>query len=200
MKKTDVNGQLLPTFIVSGLHVYPPNLSTVKAAARLDGFLQSCADENVSAAEYEDFLLLLCRILNNNQENKRFKINELIQHHPAELFEVFIVFCDFLEKLRAAHPLPSVYVDNEIEQPYHQSLGWDKAVANFANLSIPEVQRLNYVDYLIYCREALIYSLSQTEKGCEILQNAYCLEQTDADRAGLWNAFGGGSVAEKQEN
>ena len=197
MKKTDVNGQLLPTFIVSGLHVYPPNLLTVKAAARLDGFLKSCAAENVSAAEYEDFLNYLCCIFNNNEENKRFTSKELTQYQPTELLGVFIAFCNFLEKLRTAHPLPSVYVENDIEQPYHQSLGWDKAVANFANLSIPEVQRLNYVDYLIYRREALIYSFSRTEKGCEILQDAYCLEQTDADRAGLRNAFGGGNVAEK---
>ena len=53
-----------------------------------------------------------------------------------------------------------------------------------------EVDDLNYVDYLIYRRDAFIYSMSQTEKGQEYLDNAYRLEQVDPDKKSLRDQFG----------
>ena len=53
-----------------------------------------------------------------------------------------------------------------------------------------EVEELDYLDYLIYRRDAFIYRMSQTEKGEEYLKNAYRLEQTKPDRETLRNKFG----------
>lgn len=48
-----------------------------------------------------------------------------------------------------------------------------------------EVNELDYIDYLIYRRDAFIYKQSQTEHGREYLENAFRLEQTKPDRSKL---------------
>ena len=57
-------------------------------------------------------------------------------------------------------------------------------------MSIPEVRELNYVQYLIWRRDAFIHKLSQTEEGQEYLDNAWRMEQTKPDRAGLRKKLG----------
>lgn len=63
-------------------------------------------------------------------------------------------------------------------------------MSKYTGLSILEVEKLNIVDYLRYRRDAFIYSMSQTEKGQEYLDNAYRLEQTKPDREALRKKFG----------
>lgn len=52
-----------------------------------------------------------------------------------------------------------------------------------------EVEELNYIDYLIYRRDAFIWQMSKTEEGTKYLDNAYRLEQTEPDREALRNKF-----------
>lgn len=49
---------------------------------------------------------------------------------------------------------------------------------------------MNYLQYLVWRRDAFIHLLSRTEKGQELLDDAWRLEQTKADRQGLRMAFG----------
>ena len=58
-------------------------------------------------------------------------------------------------------------------------------VAEYARLSLLEVGELDYIQYLIWRRDAFIHRLSQTEAGQEYLDNAWRMEQTQPDRAGL---------------
>lgn len=58
-------------------------------------------------------------------------------------------------------------------------------MADYAGLSLIEVGRLDYVQYLIWRRDAYIYMLSRTEAGQEYLDNAWRMEQTEPDRAAL---------------
>ena len=53
-----------------------------------------------------------------------------------------------------------------------------------------QVDELNYIDYLIYRRDAFIWKMSQTEEGKKYLDNAYRLEQTEPDRGSLREHFG----------
>ena len=53
-----------------------------------------------------------------------------------------------------------------------------------------EVEELDYLDYLLVRRDALINRMNQTEKGVEYLNNAYRLEQTEPDRDKLRKKFG----------
>ena len=63
-------------------------------------------------------------------------------------------------------------------------------VAQYTGLNILQVEELDYLDYLIYRRDAFIYRMSQTEKGEEYLNKAWQLEQTKPDRKSLRKKFG----------
>lgn len=53
-----------------------------------------------------------------------------------------------------------------------------------------EVDELDYIDYLIYRRDAFIWRMSQSKEGTEYLDKAYRLEQTEPDRESLREKFG----------
>ena len=67
---------------------------------------------------------------------------------------------------------------------------WEHLVAQYTGLNILQVEELDYIDYLIYRRDALIYRMSQTEEGEKYLNNAWRLEQTTPDRDSLRKKFG----------
>ena len=69
---------------------------------------------------------------------------------------------------------------------------WEHLVAKYAGLSIPQVEELNYIDYLVYRRDAFIHKMSQSDEGVKYLKNAWRLEQTKPDRDGLRKKFGKG--------
>lgn len=53
-----------------------------------------------------------------------------------------------------------------------------------------QVEELDYIDYLIYRRDAFIWRMSQSEEGVKYLDKAYRLEQTAPDRESLREKFG----------
>lgn len=57
-----------------------------------------------------------------------------------------------------------------------------KYVSDYCNISILEVDDLDYVEYLCYLRDARIYQLSQTQDGQEYLKNAWRINQVKPDR------------------
>lgn len=63
-------------------------------------------------------------------------------------------------------------------------------MAEYTGLSIPAVRELDYLQYLIWRRDAYIHMLSRTEAGQEYLDNAWRMEQTKPDRAKLREQFG----------
>ena len=63
-------------------------------------------------------------------------------------------------------------------------------MASYTGLSMPDVEELDYIDYLTYRRDAFIYRMSQTEEGEKYLKNAWRLEQTKPDRGKLREKFG----------
>ena len=67
---------------------------------------------------------------------------------------------------------------------------WEHLVAKYTGLNILQVEELDYIDYLIYRRDAFIYRMSQTEEGEKYLNNAWRLEQTTPDRDSLRKKFG----------
>lgn len=67
---------------------------------------------------------------------------------------------------------------------------WEHLVAQYTGLNILQVQELDYLDYLIYRRDAFIHRMSQTEEGEKYLNNAWRLEQTKPDRDNLRKKFG----------
>lgn len=68
---------------------------------------------------------------------------------------------------------------------YDQPSWWRHLVAEYTGLNFMEVGRLNYLQYLLWRRDAFIHSRMQTEAGREYLENAWRMEQTKPDRAAL---------------
>lgn len=68
---------------------------------------------------------------------------------------------------------------------YTTASWWRKLVSDYTGLSFLEVAELDYLQYLIWRRDAYIHVLSQSEEGQEYLKNAYRMEQTKPDRKSL---------------
>lgn len=67
---------------------------------------------------------------------------------------------------------------------------WRHLVAEYTGLNFFEVSRLNYLQYLIWRRDAFIQWLSRSEAGQEYLDNAWRMEQTKPDRQALRRKLG----------
>lgn len=67
---------------------------------------------------------------------------------------------------------------------------WRRLVSEYTGLNFFEVSQLNYLQYLVWRRDAYIHMLSQTEAGQEYLDNAWRMEQTKPDRPALREKFG----------
>lgn len=72
-------------------------------------------------------------------------------------------------------------------------------MSSYTGLNFHEVGALDFVQYLIWRRDAFIYSLEQTEAGQEYLRNAWRVTQTKPDRASLRRKFGRKEVANNGE-
>lgn len=68
---------------------------------------------------------------------------------------------------------------------YNTHSWWRRLVAEYTGLNFLEVGKLNYLQYLVWRRDAFIHRLSQTEAGQEYLDNAWRMEQTRPDRQAL---------------
>lgn len=66
---------------------------------------------------------------------------------------------------------------------------WEKKVAEYCRISLPEVERLDFIEYLRLRRDAFIYDLNQTKDGREYLDNAYRLTVTEMDSSALRDLF-----------
>ena len=67
---------------------------------------------------------------------------------------------------------------------------WRHLVAEYTGLSFFEVGELNYLQYLVWRRDAYIHWLNSFEAGREYLDNAWRMEQTKADRKALRKKVG----------
>ena len=63
-------------------------------------------------------------------------------------------------------------------------------VAEYAGISLLDVEKLDYIQYLTWRRDAFIHRLSRTEDGQKYLDNAWRMEQTEPDRVKLRKKLG----------
>lgn len=72
---------------------------------------------------------------------------------------------------------------------------WGKRlVSQYSGLNFHQVERLDYVTYLLWRRDAYIQALSSTEDGRAYLDDCCRMEQTKADRKKLHQILGKGGV------
>lgn len=65
-------------------------------------------------------------------------------------------------------------------------------MAEYTGLDFFAVGRLNYLQYLVWRKDAFVHLLSRTEAGQEYLDNAWRMEETAPDRAALRKQLGKG--------
>ena len=63
-------------------------------------------------------------------------------------------------------------------------------MSEYTGLNFFEVSQLDYLQYLVWRRDAYIYMLTRTEAGQEYLDNAWRMEQTEPDRSALRRKYG----------
>lgn len=63
-------------------------------------------------------------------------------------------------------------------------------MAEYTGLNFLQIAELDYLQYLVWLRDAYIYKLNLTEEGREYLDNAWRMEQTKPDRAALRKKLG----------
>ena len=63
-------------------------------------------------------------------------------------------------------------------------------MSEYTGLHFFEVSQLDYLQYLVWRRDAYIYMLTRTEAGQEYLDNAWRMEQTEPDRSALRKKYG----------
>ena len=68
---------------------------------------------------------------------------------------------------------------------YNTASYWRHLVAEYTGLNFLEVSQLDYIQFLIWRRDAFIHMLNQTEAGQKYLDDAWRMEQTTSDRAAL---------------
>lgn len=68
---------------------------------------------------------------------------------------------------------------------YTTNSWWRRLVSQYTGLNFLEISQLDYMQYLVWRRDAYINWLSQSEAGQAYLDNAWRMEQTKSDRAAL---------------
>ena len=79
------------------------------------------------------------------------------------------------------------YSQGSTEHSYQYEVGsfWYQLVSDYTGLDFIQIGELNFLQYLTWRRDAYIRRFEQTEEGREYLDNAWRMEQTEPDRAGL---------------
>lgn len=193
MKQTDILGQALPTLNVGSATVLPPPLFAYKEHFPfITAAIRQAVEKDVSKEALSAAVPHLSALMNYNTKGA-----EITQKWRRE-GHLWALLLEYFSFIRATiEQLPYCALPNlsgaEDDETYHfeRYTAAEKMVADYARLSIPAVNRLNYVDFLIFQREAVIQLFSSTEKGREMLEDAYCMEQTEPDRAALRAHYGG---------
>ncbi|MBQ8718838.1 MAG: hypothetical protein IJY66_06195 [Clostridia bacterium] len=195
MKTTDMLGHDLPLCVVCGVSLLPPPLFAVREhLPHLSGFVR-----NVIIGEFEtvDISAVTAHFqkLGKYSPTPKKARQRLARLNMSDLLEACADYVLFLREELPQLPycaVPNV-TDEEAEHYYEypQFLSSEKLVADYANISVPQALRLNLVDFLILQREACIHNLSQSKKGRDLLEAAFCAEQTEPDRTALRAQFGG---------
>ena len=79
--------------------------------------------------------------------------------------------------------------DDEVKGHYAADTGNDKVVADYAGISIFQVQDLDVFTYWQFLCDAVVYNCQQTEEGRDYLEKCWVAQQTEPDRKMLRQYF-----------
>lgn len=90
--------------------------------------------------------------------------------------------------------------DDRAHEQYDTATYWKHVVAGYTGLNFQEIDRLNYVTFLQYRRDAFIQRCRSTAAGQEYLDNAWRMEQVEPDRDALRKKLSRGGRASGEEH
>ena len=123
----------------------------------------------------------------DNSERAAEKICGMLKGVPQDLCDKRLVisqYAEFLNEIRRQLKLeiPMAPVKKEQDDvKYTIYTCGEKLVADYARLNLYAIDMIPILEYWLLERDAFIYAYSKTEKGREYLNNAYRLEQGEAD-------------------
>lgn len=85
---------------------------------------------------------------------------------------------------------PMMEGDDEGGHKYINTSWGRRLVAEYTGLNFHQVGELDYGTFLLWLRDAFIFTLDRTEAGRECLDDAWRLEQTKPDRGKLRRKIG----------
>lgn len=80
--------------------------------------------------------------------------------------------------------------DSKGGHEYNTPTFYKHLVSVYTGLDFKQINKLPYLEFLQYRRDAFINWLNKSEAGQEYLRNAWRMEQTKPDRAALRRKFG----------
>lgn len=197
MKSKDILGQDMPILEVIGLSILPPPLFELKAhMPYLVDFIRNSVIESLNKATFDGLFKHLTALYSYNTGKNKITFKWLKKLSADDVFASVAEYIIFIKGTLPSLPycaVPKVEdKDSDDSYSYERLTLPEKVVSDYANMPLPDVYQINYVDFLILQREAFIHNLSQTKKGREMLEEAYCSEQVAPDRTALRAALGGG--------
>ena len=84
--------------------------------------------------------------------------------------------------------------DSAGRHDYNNTTWGKRLVSEYTGLNFHQVGELDYGVYLLWLRDAYIYTLNRSEEGREYLDDCWRMEQTKPDRAKLHQTLGKGAA------
>lgn len=191
--KCDITGIPYPTikakFSKKELHLIPLCFGDIKEIVAItQDLLNIQRKETLKIAKN-----CIIKILSNNTCNEAFSDENLKKYTNKEIIDFLILYLEQLSIISQLSRYKIPYCPDISEEEHYTFKIYtsnEKIVSDYSSISILDIQKLNYIDFLILRRDAYIYQLEKTEKGRDYLDTAYCFSQDKPDRVKLRNDFG----------
>lgn len=161
------------------LKVYPPTVQDFKKLT----FAVECKNR---IALYK----IVADLYSNN--NKKYEITPqmLYGFSPVDIFKLGAGLILWLRESREEHHLNIPHFSSKSDS---EDTGYslpimtfeEKIIRDYSGLSFREIDSLNVFEYWQYLRDAILCELKKTPGGREMMEEAYCFEQTEPDREAL---------------
>lgn len=161
------------------LKVYPPTVQDFKKLT--------------FAVEYKkgtSLYRIVADIYSNNNKNYKITPEMLYVFTPASIFQMAAGVVLWLNEAREEHHLNIPHF-SKTEDP--ENTGYtlpimtfeEKIIRDYSGLSFREMESMNVFEFWQLLRDAVLCELKKTPGGREMMEEAYCFEQTEPDREAL---------------
>lgn len=134
---------------------------------------------------------IIAELFSNNQRNYIITAEMLKSFNLPTIFTIAKAFRDWLTEKREEYKLtvpdcPNSEVSDNSGYSFPVMTYDEKIIRDYCGLSFSEMDNLVVFGYWRLLRDAVVFELKKTPGGREMLEAAYCFEQTEPDREALF--------------